>query len=225
MKPLKHHYWRKDWYKSLETVVSDSQSVIWYKYRDYCQAQENGLRKQAFEHLDRFLESICSQLLENRLAFVRWIMPIAHQSPNFEQLLPYPIIEKLIRITLSQAVEQDPHDPDLLFWTGHLLRDQDLLQKAVEVSSEHVDSRTMLINWILDCPDFATHHLPDYFIGDPANALEACDDAERLLHSSLPADRTQMFTGEILEYRKLIKGYISSQQKPANGEQSAAPNP
>ncbi|MBT5705815.1 MAG: hypothetical protein HOI66_05770 [Verrucomicrobia bacterium] len=78
-RPRQQHYWRKDWFEALHAVASMDCGESWEGFLAYCRAQENGLRKQAFEHLDRFLVSICSTSLDDRLAFVRWVMPIAHR--------------------------------------------------------------------------------------------------------------------------------------------------
>lgn len=214
MRPRRqHYYWREDWFQTLDAVASADSGKEWDGYRAYCRALEEGLRKQAFEHLDRFLAVISTQPLADRMAFVRWIMPIAHRSPNFEQLLPYPVIEKLIKPALKQAIEQDPRDADQLFWLGHLLRDPKLMRQAIEASPDHVDSRTLLINWILSFPYYATHELPAGFIGEPAESLAACDEAEELLHGSLPPERARMFSDEIAGYRRLINDYLAFRGK------------
>jgi hypothetical protein len=224
MHPRQQYYWRKDWFEALDIVASAESGREWDDYKAYCRAQEKGLRKQALEHLGRFLDAICTQTLEHRMSFVRWIMPIAHRSPNFEQLLPNPVIERLIKSTLKEGMAQDAHDPDLLFWSGHLLRDADFLRQAIETSPSHVDSRTLLLNWVLSCPDYATHELPAGFIGDPAEALAACDDAEALLHDSLPPERAKMFSDEILQYRQLIADYLASRDK-RNSEKGVGRQP
>ncbi|MEM9283992.1 MAG: hypothetical protein AAGA96_19400 [Verrucomicrobiota bacterium] len=121
---------------------------------------------------------------------------------------------------------KDSIDPDLLFWRGHLERDPSFLRLAIQADATHIDSRLLLINWTLELPWYATHHLPEeYFIGDPNEALKALTYAEELLHSSLPEERTKMFREEIDEYRRLTNDYLLRSAITNNGEQNGADLP
>lgn len=152
----RNFYWRKDWFESLSKISSADTDELWNDYKAYCEFQEKGIRKIAFKHLNTFIDSICREALKNRMLFVRWIMPLAHSSPNFGQLLPHPLIEKLIKPTIKESLGLHPSDPDLLFWRGHLLRDYESLHQAIHSDPHHIASRSLLIEWKLGIVDYTS---------------------------------------------------------------------
>lgn len=210
---MEQHYWRKDWFESLKHVASVNDNENWSEYRAYCEQLEKGLRKSAFDHLNQFIVYLQSSTLENRMDFINWIMPIATTSPNLNQLLPYPLSDGVVKTTLPEYIALNEKAVDAVYWLAILTHDSMLLKKALEIEPSHAISRSRLISWMLGDLDHATHHLPDYLIGDQIAILDNLQEIENYLDDSLSERQLEMFKKEIAEFRSMIAEYQSKREE------------
>lgn len=186
--------------------------ALWQGYRDYCVLLEKGLRRKALEALNGFVRAMASSPSGERRAFTEWLVPWALKSPNVEQLIPHSLMKEAIRPTLDEWIATSPEEARLHYWRGRLTHSFDDLQTALRLNSGHAEARWQMIGRILNDVDYATHELPEGFIGDPEDVLEKIREAESLLDESLGEQRLAMLREEIEEYRGLTLAYIASRR-------------
>ena len=81
------YYWNKDNFEGLEAIARSLQESTDVKdFSDYCRLRAEGLRKQAFEALSRFLLQALNWEFEKRRDFVDWLLAAqyisGHKSPG-----------------------------------------------------------------------------------------------------------------------------------------------
>jgi hypothetical protein len=70
------HYWRKGMFEVLLEVADAAEGIPeWRDYATYCRLRERGLRQESLHSLDTFIGHLVESDFEQRLAFVRWVMP------------------------------------------------------------------------------------------------------------------------------------------------------
>ena len=108
------YYWNKDNFEGLEAIARSLQESTDVKdFSDYCRFRAEGLRKQAFEALSRFLFQALNWEFEKRRDFVDWLLTAQYNNPKIHQLIPHPLMEKLVEPTLNEWIQCQPESPIL----------------------------------------------------------------------------------------------------------------
>ncbi len=103
-------------------------------FADYCLFREKGLRKLAFEALDKFMLDIqvTSRQIQQKIANE---LVELHAVSEIHTLLPYPLKELLVNI-LQNWCNQKPADPTPYRWVAFLTWNYDYYLEAISVDPD-----------------------------------------------------------------------------------------
>lgn len=148
----------------------------WADYAAYCFAREQGLRRAAFRHLAAFLTQAEQWTLDQRIAFVSFLFPFFETVDSADYgPFPQPLSERLVKPTLHEWCALAPADGRPFRWFGRYYRDRVYLLRALELDPADDTARETLLGWWLYSLYYAVHHLPDGYIGNPADELALGD--------------------------------------------------
>ena len=73
------YFWRDKYFKTLTEAANYASAIpAWAEYAQFCELLERGLRKDAFTHLESFIESAAKWSLSERRKFVSWLYNFAY---------------------------------------------------------------------------------------------------------------------------------------------------
>jgi hypothetical protein len=181
----------------------------WEAYAHYCFYREKGLRKEAFEHLDRFLQSTANWTSSQKIDFVKFLLPFFETAESTEDdLFPHPLSQKLIKPTLETWCETERTDGNPFRWYGVRYRSQEYLLRALEINPADDLARQTILKWQTDNMYFAVHHLPDFFIGEPEEYLEFGERIKQHIHQLTTTELKNYWMDELESDLELIRNYI-----------------
>lgn len=184
----------------------------WKEYADYSFAREKGLRKEAFRHLEVFLQQTQKWTNEQKIEFMQFLFPFFETVIDADYgLFPNPLKEKLVKSTLEYWCSIEEKDERPFRWYGRYFNSDEHLFKAIEINPKDDLARQALLKrwsyWI----NYSLHHLPDYYIGDPAYDLETTESAKKqIAHLSTKKLQDEWLTGFEANL-ELIRNYIEWQ--------------
>ncbi len=200
---MKMWYWREDYFRTLKDVGSEAaKSPEWADYATFCSEYESGLRTKAFTTLERFMLAFEGAPFVERRDFVGWLMHAADGTSGARMAVPHPLRWRIVEPTLLEWTAVDPQASEPHRWLGGY----DHLKLAVELNPRDELATRELISLISG--DVGTHHLPDYYVGDPHQDLGALNEAEALLEGINNNDDRRRLRQMIEEERVLITQYL-----------------
>jgi hypothetical protein len=212
------YYWNKDNFEGLEAIASSLQESTDVKdFSDYCRLRAEGLRKQAFEALTRFLFQALNWEFEKRRDFIDWLLTAQYNNPKIHQLIPHPLMEKLVEPTLNRWMQCQPESPIPHRWRGVYFREFKELERALALDATDLVARSVAASRLLKDVEYDTHHLYDgLFLGSEEEAESLLEEAfahiqrlpESENRSSLEAsyERLRHLLDDWLEYKEAPEG-------------------
>ena len=198
------YYWRKNNYEGLLEVASSLEDETeLHLYAQYCRLRENGLRKQALSQLKEFIEIAELWNINQRYEFVDRLYWIKENNSEIYDLIPHPLHVAIVEPTIAEWIEENPTDPSGYRWLGGI----EGWRKAISLDSAEQISRVRLIKIIIYNSHYATHHLPECFIGKPAEELMGLNEAIVLLDGLTNQEQKAEFREKIKDCRELISAY------------------
>lgn len=198
-------YWGKDDFEAVKKVAESAASEPeWAAYAEFCKKYEHGLRREAFDALDRFIVSMSAAPFSARRRFVSWLSQQADGSAARNRLIPHPLWVRVVEPTLLEwtLVEPESYEPHV--WLGGY----EHLQRAQQLAPENDLVNRKSIAAILSRVDWHTHELPAGYLGVPREDLAELDQAESLLpRLSSENERTRLAV-DIAAQRRLIEEYL-----------------
>ena len=210
------HYWNRDNFEGLAQLAEELRSnARLHELARYCELREQGLRGEAFEALDRFLDVTLSSAVDVQREVALLVLGAHARIAAAHQFLSHPLRQRLLDPVLKawQASEPDAATP--VAELGLLHRDAELLERALDLAPSDDRVRACLVSILLGDVEYATHHLVEgKLIGTFEEACATLDQAER--HIQTAADPTSMkgFATEVAEHRSLLRDWSAYQQNP-----------
>lgn len=193
----------------LNVAEGANKNPRWKDYAQYCYYREKGLRKEAFQFLNKFLKASEAWILKDRIEFVKFLIS------NFETvkeadfgLFPQPLSEKLVKPTLEEWTENEENDSAPFRWYGKYYRSGKHLNKALEINPYDDQTRVVWLNWLTYNIYSAVHHLPDGYIGDPIEDLETAKTIQEHIDKLSDDEHRKYWQKELDEDLELVKNYI-----------------
>lgn len=179
-----------------------------------------GAAAEALRCLDDFLRAAERWTFEERREFAAWLSSVLETCGwRSHDLIPHPLIARLLRPTLLEWAERDtgavlPHRWLGMFFSFHPhaetgLSSQEHLRRAVELDPEEQPARIRLIHYDLGYLEYAVHHLPDYYIGDPGEDLAFTTDVARLIDGVADSRTQSELRAELAAAWQLIEDWIA----------------
>ena len=126
------YYWNQDNFEGLEDIARSLRDSADVKdFSDYCRLRAEGLRKQAFGALTRFLSQALNWEFEKRRNFVDWLLTFQYNNPQIHQLIPQPLMKKLVEPTLIEWTQYQLDSPIPHRWRGVFFREFEELERAI----------------------------------------------------------------------------------------------
>jgi hypothetical protein len=205
-----------------------AQCASWTNYAAYCSDRERGLRRRAFEQLDVFLAASESWSFRDRKEFVDWVCQRRFDYRDAESygLTPTPLVEKLVIPTLNEWKRNVPADAAPHRWLGLFFADvpHSVLRAGLcEVSDDaylHLRAalvrdatdqlvRVRIVELLIGAAEYSCHHLPHFYIGDPAEDIARLAEArEHITHVRDP-DQKARLQSEFDYVSRLIDDWIA----------------
>ncbi|MDR1701369.1 MAG: hypothetical protein LBR56_01180 [Sporomusaceae bacterium] len=180
----------------------------WVKYAEYCVLRERGLRKEAFKILDEFLIDAGKWEETDRIKFIEFLMPYSETVEDADYgPLPSPIREKLIKPTLEKWCDKETENSNPFRWYGELFCHFEYLEKALIINPKDDLARKVLLNWGTAGLDYATHHMPDYYIGDYNEDLKSISLLKEHVNKLSDSRSREIWSMELDDCAKLVINY------------------
>jgi hypothetical protein len=126
------HYWNRDNFVGLaklaELLRSDASLT---DLAEYCRLREDGRRREAFARLDNFLSTAAAWSLESKREAALKILSAHAAVSAAHQFLTTPLRRRFLEPVLTEWCQSEPEASLPVRWLGLLLRDQEILQKAL----------------------------------------------------------------------------------------------
>ncbi len=182
----------------------------------YCRFREQGLRRQAFSELERFLEASRAFDSATASAAAIDILESNARARGVHQFLAQPLVAGFLMPTLRKWQDEEPHSSLPVRWLGILSGDIELLAKALSMCPEDKPVRRLLIDHDLSCADYATHHLDETrFIGNIGEVMAALDHARSLMASAPDSEGLASLESELHYFDALIADWQAYMREPA----------
>lgn len=218
---MRTFFWRQGSFNALKDLRETlAQNANYRLLAESVELREKGLRKESLRRLSEFIVTFSSSPFTERQEFVSMLCGKRFQWGSDGFLLdPQPLVEQVIKPTLSEWITIDPDNPDPYKWLGlYYGADNELtyLEKALALDPEDDVIRFRLIDIQLGVIEFSTHHLDEgLYLGDPQKDIAVCAEllsqALKISHS----DAKDPLQSEIETYKSMIEDWItfSSQSK------------
>lgn len=168
-----NRYWNKDNFEGLLEIAQAIKAETYLAdYRKYLVLREKGLRKQALDAVRLFVTQMNAADFEVQKKFTGWLLYTEWANGKVHQLIPHPLFEDMIKPCLQTWKIKEKDNPIPYRWAGIYLGEQTSLEKACAIDGDEQIARYSLIAQAIASIEYDTHHLPDYYIGDPKDALD-----------------------------------------------------
>lgn len=165
-------YWNKNNFEGLKEIA---QAIVEEEYlldyRKYLILREKGLRKQALDTVRQFVDQMITADFELQKKFTDWILYTEWANRKVHQLIPHPLFEGVIKPCL-QKWKKEENNPIPYRWAGIFMGEQESLEKARLLDKDEQISRYTIISRTIESIEYDTHHLPEYYIGEPQGTLD-----------------------------------------------------
>ena len=200
-----------------KTVAEQAKrNPLWADYSSYCLLREQGLRREAFSNLSRFIDSATQWTFPDQKEFVLWLcdrmdsVPYADYGP-----FPRPIRDRLFRPFFDYWVSQEPTNDFPLVLKARYLGDHDDYAAAIAINPTNQRARSALALDCIDDIDFATHHLPQVLVSEPDEAKRRANEAREHIRHLTNHEEAKMLTEKLCYSEGLLDDWIAYQQAPS----------
>jgi len=183
-----------------KVAAQASENEAWREYALYCRDRELGLRRRAFQHLEKFLDSAKLWSFEDRSAFANWLCGRMAEFGDIDSygLIPQPLAQQLVFPALREWATRETKSSIPYRWLGMFFSGvaysslraglsaapdeaSALLREALRRNPKDDLARMRLIEMIIGDAEFSCHHLPENYIGNPKLDLARLAEAAELL--------------------------------------------
>ncbi len=180
---------------------------LWSNYSEYCKLREKGLRKQSFEKLNIFIENFKLFTFKQKTEFVVFIYELAESVEDADYgPLPHQLSIELKEILITWT-EKEFNDSRPFRWLGRVFNEYDYINKALDINPQDDKARVFLIDRLSYGISYSTHHLPDYYIGEPAEDLQQAVLAKQHIAQLTDQEEKHHWNQELETELELVKSY------------------
>lgn len=104
---------------------------------------------------------------------------------------------------------REPQDARPFRWYGRYYRDRAYLLRALALDPSDDDAREMLLGGWLYSLYYAVHHLPDGYIGNPADELALGDLVREHIQQFISPGKQAYWTDELESDLELVRNYVT----------------
>jgi hypothetical protein len=209
------HYWNKGNFEGLSKLAEalDSYPNL-TALASYCRFREKGLRREAFSALEDFLAAARS--FDNAAAGSAAVQILElNARSDAHQFLTQPLVTQFLIPTLRSWMDNEPDANTPIRWLGMILRDDELLDRALSICPEDTPVRSMLIERYLCVAEYATHHLDEtIFLGSVDAAVTDLAHARELITNAPEPDALAHLASKLHYFDTLIADWTTYSENP-----------
>ena len=210
------HYWNEESFRGLRELGAALRGEELEALADYCELREQGLRKEAFVQLRRFLSEAKGYSAEAARKVCCSILELQARVPEAHQFLSKPLLDDFLIPTLKSWHSGASSDPTPLRWLGLLLSDVSMLEEALNLNPADRPVRSTLVSFALDDVYQATHHLGEgHFIGSIEEAENSLRKATALVDLAPEPDSFESYRREIEYFGNMLRDWIEFSRNPS----------
>ncbi len=202
------YFWRDKYFKTLTEAGNYASAILaWTEYGQFCELREKGLRKEAFAHLQSFIESATNWSLSEKKQFVSWLYNFAYVRRDHSHLLmPHPLRVILLEPTLLEWIRHEPKTGEPHRWLGT----PDHLKAAIRLDATDEIARERMASSLLGGVGNALRHLSccQYYAGNPSEDLQALEKVEVLIEGLPDAEMHAQYYVQMAELREGVGDYL-----------------
>lgn len=192
----------------LQTATIAQQHLLWTDFAEYCLLRERGLRKAALQRLNSFLAQTRQWAFPQRQEFVLWL---CNQMLVFggaaHGLDPYPLPQELVLPTLAEWIQSEPQNVNPHRILGIRFGQREHVYRVLELDPTEQGVRRWLVGQLINDIWHATHHLPDYYIGEPQDGLKRLLEAKEHITFIEDDQQRQHLSDSVRYYGQLIQDW------------------
>lgn len=198
----------------LKVAEEADKTPAWKDYARYCHLREQGLRRQAFDSLDLFIADALHWDFESRKSFVLWLCSKMDTVKDADYgPFPSPLRKRLFLPFFTEWLRSEPVNDEAHALRAHYLGEPLLYRQALEINPQNQRARRALAAACIRDIWNATHHLPDYFIGDEQEIKLVAEEArDHIVHIEQADCRAGLFR-ELTHVEQLLDDWIAFRQE------------
>lgn len=200
------HFWRDTYNRSLiEVAAAARQNPDWMAFGEYCELQEQGLRKRALVSLGAFIERMEVATFIERKKFVGWLLHQANDRDASHMLKPHPLLTRIVGPTLREWEALEPECGEVHRWLGGGAH----LRRAMMLDAEDGIARKLFVDNVLSFVRYSVHELPIGYLGDPHDDLADLAEARTAAKQLASAEESEIALFAIGQLRNRIEDYLA----------------
>ncbi len=207
----------------------------WASYANYCRDRVGGLRQRALGSLRSLLSDANSWSESARRDFTRWLCNWLERYPSeLRRATPEPLVEQLLYPVLQRWNAEAPDDILPHRWLGmffgghpHWVLRADVgtpsfpnvrahLRRAIGLDPREQPARIRLAVLLCEGVEFDVHHLPKFYIGEPAEALLDLEEAREVVAGIEDAAMRVRMDERITSLRQLVEDWMTFKSEGGN---------
>ncbi|HMP08577.1 MAG TPA: hypothetical protein PJ982_19700, partial [Lacipirellulaceae bacterium] len=152
---------------------------------------------------------------EGRKAFVLWLCGKMDAVEHADYgPFPSPLCTRLFRPFFTEWLNREPANDEAHALRARYLDEPLFYRRALEINPRNQRARQALAVSCIGSIWHATHHLPDYFIGDEQEIKSVAEEARDHIAHIEQADRRGLLSADLAREEQLLDDWIAFQQRP-----------
>ncbi len=193
-----------DFEKVISLLESDKDMLY---FLSYCRKRIDGRRKEALSDLDKFIDSFANRDFERRRRFTKIILDSADSSCDSPRTMSHNLNERIIKPTLDEWAKTERANFLPFYWKAKYFHDHEALEYAVKTFPNEQKPLVLSIERDIWYLYYATHHLPEGYIGYVDEDLPIVEEVEkRIVRVEDEATRDEL-NADFQFYKELILNY------------------
>lgn len=165
------YHWRRTEFKDWRMIAAGAMKR-WPDFAQWATLKDKGLRKPSLVFLDRFVQGSHDWSTAEARRFVIWLMRTIYRKGGWLSSLPHPVLEDLVRPTLTSWTSEESANSVPFRWLGWLNYDMDLLRESIRRDDREQIARELFVAIAARYVDYSIHELPYAYVGKAAEDLE-----------------------------------------------------
>ena len=206
-------YWNQDNFEGLVAIAeSIAGEQMWHHFADYLRLREQGLRKRALQSITQLIADARRWPAVERRRFANWIFDVHLRHPEVHQLIVTPLNQQMLIPTLKEWTENEAENSAPCRLLGFATGDHQHFSDALALNPQDDVSRYRLVLRDLAGVDFQCHHLPDYFIDKPSDAIATLDSAREMTMGFVDSRIGASLESEFSLLRSKVNDWVAFQR-------------
>lgn len=206
----------------LQAIIQDEGVNDYPLFRQYCVRKEQGLRKEALNVLQAFIEEMKENDFEVQREFAAWLFEWIERFEDGHQLLVYPLVNGVIQPVFQTWENVDPMDVRPYRWQGLFVHQGEGLPhllKALELGgSKEQRVIVQICEVYLSALWYSFHHIhEDLYLSTYEKDQERIQGIERVMMLIQDQRTRTNVQKQAVYYDQLLTDWMTFQQTETRG--------